>query len=254
MKYIIGNLKMNLLTLAERERYFESFIKEIRDKKFANTKIVLCPPAIHIEEFGKKLAGKTVFIGAQNIFFLVCGSYTGGISVLMVKNFGGDFLIVGHSECRKYFSESIEQMKAKVSLAIKTGLSVVYCVGETSVDRAAGKTHKIIKQQLQEVLGEVPNSKLESMIIAYEPIWSVGSDEVPAGDDVLAAKIVIKKQLVEMFGNGALEKIKILYGGSVSTKTVVDVCLEPEMDGVLVGRESLIPYEFLKIGEQIENA
>ena len=144
-------------------------------------------------------------------------------------------------------------MKAKASLAIKAGLSMVYCVGESAQERSSGKTHKIIKQQLEDVLGEVPNSKIENIIVAYEPIWAVGSDEIPSSDDVLGAKIIIKKQLVEMFGNGALERIKILYGGSVNSKTVKQICIDPEMDGVLVGRESLIPYEFLKISEIIDD-
>lgn len=253
MKYVIGNLKMNLLTPAERERYFESFAKEIKGKKFMDTKVVLCPPAIHMESFVGKLSSKTVQIGAQNVFWEERGSYTGEISASMVKNFGGDFLIVGHSERRKYFSESVEQMKAKASLAIKAGLSMVYCVGESAQERSSGKTHKIIKQQLEDVLGEVPNSKIENIIVAYEPIWAVGSDEIPSSDDVLGAKIIIKKQLVEMFGNGALERIKILYGGSVNSKTVKQICIDPEMDGVLVGRESLIPYEFLKISEIIDD-
>ncbi len=254
MKYIIGNLKMNLLTPAERERYFESFEKEIKNKKIVDAKIIICPPSIHIEAFAKRIATKTVSIGAQNVFWEERGSYTGEISALMAKNFGAQYLIVGHSERRNYFSENAAQMERKVSLALKCGLRVIYCVGETVVERNSGKMQKIIKQQLQEIFQKVPNSKIENMIVAYEPIWSVGSDKVPASDDVLAAKIVIKKQLVEMFGNGGMEKIPVVYGGSVSSRTVLQVCIEPEMDGVLVGRESLIPYEFLKISENINNA
>lgn len=251
-KLIVGNLKMNILTVAERDRYCESFTKELGTKALAGVEIVLCPPVIHLENFAQKLKGGKVAIGVQNVFWDDRGSFTGEVSPLMVKNFGADYVIVGHSERRRYFGESDEMFNAKMKAALKNDLNVVFCVGETLEEKKANQTSEVIAEQLGKGLAELPLMKISKIVIAYEPVWAVGSDEVPSEDEIMLAKILIRKILVAKLGAEYADKVRILYGGSVNARTVEQVCLKPGMDGVLVGRESLIPVEFLRIAEIID--
>jgi triosephosphate isomerase len=142
----------------------------------------------------------------------------------------------------------------KIKSALKNGLSPVYCVGETLEEREAGAMKDVITAQISEALEGVPGTKLEKIIIAYEPVWAVGSDVVPTGNEVMEARILIKRILAEKYGMKNAEKVRILYGGSVKAKYVWQLCVEPGMNGVLVGRESLVPAELIKIAELINNA
>ncbi len=250
-KIIVGNLKMNLLTIAERDRYIESFERDVKVLEKGDVEIVLCPTSVNLGKFLEKIKIKNVSIGAQNIFWEEHGSFTGEISSLMVKNLGCKYVIIGHSERRKYFAENDEAINLKIRASLKDSLIPIVCVGESNEQRRAGETVKVISQQLSQSLLEVPISKVAEIVFAYEPIWAVGSDVIPSGDEILEVKIMIKKILVEKYGNSVAEKVKILYGGTVNSKNVSQVCLEPQLDGVLVGRESLIPNEFLKIASLI---
>jgi len=249
-KLVVGNLKMNLLSVVERERYLNLFRKEIEKKEFSRTEVCLCPPIIHLEVFKKEL-GEKIAIGAQNIFWEREGSFTGEISVAMVKNFGAEYVILGHSERRKYFGENNKTVNLKIQSALKTGMKPIACVGETIEEKKRNQTMMVITRQLKESLFEVNRTKAENITIAYEPVWAVGSDQVPTSNDIMSAKILIRKVLIELFEKKYAEEVRIIYGGSVSTQTVKETCLDPAMDGVLIGRESLTPYEFLKITEII---
>jgi triosephosphate isomerase len=137
-KLIVGNLKMNILTISEREKYFESFKKEIKNKKLTNSQIVFCPPSVHIESFVKKVKSKNVSVGAQNIFWEEKGSYTGEISAPMIKNLGAEYVILGHSDQRRYFFENDEKINLKISAALKNGLKIVLCIGENGEQKKSG--------------------------------------------------------------------------------------------------------------------
>lgn len=245
---------MNLLTQAERNHYLSSFSSELKKSKFPNSKIVLCPPCLHMEKFVGILQGAGVEIGAQNIFPEERGSFTGEISPLMVKNFGGKYTIVGHSERRRYFDETNAVANEKIKLALGSGLRPIYCIGETEDERRRDLTFDVIAGQLEEGLAGIANTQADKLVIAYEPIWAVGTDAVPTSDEVMEVKILIRKILSELYSPEMAERIPILYGGSVKSRTALEVCVEPGMDGVLVGRESLIPIEFLKIANIIDKA
>ncbi len=249
-KIIVANLKMNILSKTERDQYLELFQKELAGKKIKNCEIVLCPPAIHLEGFEKAKIKKTK-IGAQNMFWEEKGSYTGEISPLMLKNFGCEYVIVGHSERRRYFCERDEEINFKIISALKNRLMPIICVGESKVEKDSGQTLKIISQQVKNALEKISRTKAENIIIAYEPIWSVGTDVIPTENEIMEAKVLIRKILSGLFGVKYAEKVKIIYGGSVSSLNVDQVCLKPGLDGVLVGRESLTPHEFIKIAEII---
>lgn len=253
-KLIIGNLKMNLLTTVERERYVESFKNELKNRKILDAKIVLCAPDVHLEYFVKKLKLKTISIGAQNLFWEDRGSFTGEVSAPMLKGLGVEFVIIGHSERRKYFGETSVSANAKIKAALKSNLAPIYCVGETFDDRETGRTASVIIEQIKDGFADISSVKASSIIIAYEPVWAIGGDKIPSSDEILEVRILLKKILAETYGIAVAEKIKILYGGSVKAATVKQACLDPKMDGVLVGRESLIPLEFMNIVEILDNS
>ncbi|MDQ1284361.1 MAG: Triosephosphate isomerase [Patescibacteria group bacterium] len=250
MKLVVGNLKMNILSPVERERYLGLFKKELGRKKLEKTEIVLCPPPIHLESFFKTL-GKKVRIGALNIFWERQGSFTGEVSPAMVKNFGGEYVVLGHSERRRYFCENDQDVSLKIVAALKEGLSPILCVG----DKEQGlKSASVVVSQLKNCLDKVNNMRIENVVICYEPVWAISSNNpgrLPTSNDVMSARLTIKKFLVEKYGAKTADKVRIIYGGSVDAKNVREICVDSGMDGALVGRESLEPYEFVKIAEII---
>lgn len=243
---------MNLISSLEREQYLEIFGKELEGKKIGNAQIVICPPAIHLEAFEKK-KNRKISLGVQNIFWEKSGSFTGEISAEMAKNLGAEYVIIGHSERKKYFEEKDEEINWKILAALRAGLIPVICIGETKEERMENITHKIIQEQLRKALEGINRIKAERLVIVYEPVWAVGSDVIPTVNEIMEAKVLIRKILVELFEKKYAEMVKILYGGSVNSKNAKEVCIDPEMDGVLIGRESLMPGEFLEIAEIINN-
>ena len=249
-KLVIANLKMNLVSAADRERYVSNFKKESGSREFLRTKVVLCPPYVHLEYFKKELP-ESVGIGSQNMFFEREGSYTGEVSGAMVKSLGCEYVILGHSERRKYFGENDLSIGLKMAEALKIGLKSILCVGEK--DQRAGSA-AVILGQLKKSLEKVSGTRMENVVVCYEPVWAISSnnpDHMPTTNEIMTARILIKKFLVEKYGKKTADKVRIIYGGSVDAKNVRDVCVESAMDGALVGRESLTPFEFMKIVEII---
>ena len=251
-KLVIGNLKMNLLSIFEREEYLKNFRKELIGKKFSQTEIILCPPFIHLERF-VKIFGKKVSVGAQDCFWENSGSYTGEISPAMLKNFSCSYVILGHSERRKYLGENNEAINQKVLTSLKNNLLPIICVGETKAERQEGETMRVITEQIQGAFQSISEIDLGKIVVAYEPIWSVGTNEIPTANEILEAKVLIQKILSQMFSKQSIEKVTIIYGGSVSVKTVKETCIDGGMSGALIGRESLTPREFIKIAQIINN-
>jgi triosephosphate isomerase len=250
-KLIVGNLKMNPATLAEFERYLDLLEKEAGNKKFEKTEIVVCPPLVFLKNLVDRKI-RNIKTGVQDIYWEYQGAYTGEVSAGMAKSAGAVYAIVGHSERRRYFGEDEEIINLKIKACLKSGLNVVLCIGESEEERKRNQTVPVIKKQLKGSLQGIGPGKIECINVVYEPIWAVGSDKVPSADEILEAKIVIKKNLAELYSRKAAEKVRILYGGSIAMRFVEQVCLDPAMDGGLVGRESLVPYEFVKIAKKID--
>lgn len=246
-------MKMNPVSAVEFDRYLDMLGKELQNKDFEKTEIVICPPAVYLQKLLDRKF-KDVKAGAQDAYWEYQGAYTGQISAGMVKSLGAQFVIVGHSERRKYFGEDEEVINLKLKAVLKNGLNAVLCVGESAEERKKGQTPNILKKQLKGSLAGIGAGKLEYISFAYEPIWAVGTDNVPASDEILQAKIIIKKILAEMYSMKSAEKMRILYGGSVKSHCLGTACLDPAMDGTLVGRESLVPYEFVKIAKIIDES
>lgn len=250
-KLVVGNMKMNPVSAMEFERYLEYLEKELAGKDFEKTEIVVCPPIIFLQRLlDRKI--KNIKAGTQDVFWEHHGAFTGQISAGMMKSLGANYVIAGHSERRKYFGENEEIINLKLKAILKSGLNAILCVGESLEERKKGQTSAVLKKQLKGSLAGIAPGKLEYISIVYEPIWAVGSDKVPTSDEILEAKIIIKKAIAEIFSVKSAEKMRLLYGGSIHSRFVNQVCIDPAMDGGLVGRESLVPYEFVKIASLIE--
>jgi triosephosphate isomerase (TIM) len=250
-KIVVGNLKMNPISAVEFDRYLDMLEKELKNKDLEKTEIVICPPAVYLQKL-KDRKFNEVKAAAQDVFWEYQGAYTGQISAGMVKSVGATYCLVGHSERRKYFGENEEIINLKLKAILKNGLSAVLCVGESAEERKKGQTPNVLKKQLKDSLDGISTGKMEYIVIAYEPIWAVGTDKLPTSDEILEAKIIIKKALAEIYPLKSVEKIRLLYGGSVKSHCAGQVCIDPAMDGVLVGRESLMPFELVKIAKMID--
>ncbi|MFA7208930.1 MAG: triose-phosphate isomerase [Parcubacteria group bacterium] len=248
MKNIVAaNLKMNLLSISEREAYLKRLSVLLSGKKFSDTEIVLCAPFVHLEGF-KKWKNKKVKRGAQNMFFEDKGSFTGEISPVMLRNFDCEYVILGHSERRKYIRENDQDVNLKVISSLKNGIKPILCVGEDADQKKEGTD--IVVEQLQNCLDGVSKWKIENVIICYEPVWAISSnnpDHLPTTNEVMGARLVIKKFLVAKYGPKITEKVKIIYGGSVAPDNTEAICVDSGMDGALVGKESLAPSSLIKI-------
>ena len=239
---------MNLLSVKERMSYGNLLKKEFSDKKLANIEVVICPPFVHLEALSK--LSKKVKIGAQDVFSEDSGSYTGEISPLMLKSIDCKYVILGHSERRRYFSENNHEINLKVIAALKNSLKPVLCVGEDASQKMEGDA--VMINQLTECLLDVSKERIREVVICYEPAWAISSnnpDHLPTANDIMSARLLIQKFLVSKYGAEIVKEVSIIYGGSVAVSNVMEVCLESKMDGALIGRESLYPHQFAKIAQ-----
>lgn len=251
-KLIVGNWKMDPQTMKEASSIFLKTRTIAGSLRKVDT--VVCPPAVFLGDLRAKVTGSRCVLGAQDCHFEPSGAHTGEVSSLQLKSLGVRYVIIGHSERRKD-GESDERVGKKVEAVLRSGLSVILCVGEEGRDRGGrylGKIHQQILVDLQ----SVPKKDLGRVVIAYEPIWAIGEKARRSAHprDVLEMKIFIRKVLSDMFGKSDAEKVLFLYGGSVDEKNARDFLLAGEADGLLVGRASLEPKvfgEILKITESL---
>ena len=238
---IAGNWKMNT-TVAEAEKLASS-LRDILDK-IEGIEKVLCPPFISLTTLSKVLQGSSVKLGAQNMYFEARGAYTGEISPLMLKGLV-EFVILGHSERRSYFGETDELINKKVQVALDFGLKPILCVGERLEENEAGKTEQVIARQLEGSLANIEPGI--DLVIAYEPIWAIGTGK--AADGITAATTIkfIRDTLANLWDSDAAQKVRLLYGGSVTGNNIAEFVSQPEIDGALVGGASLKANEFSSI-------
>jgi triosephosphate isomerase len=245
-KIVIGNWKMNPLSLKEAEKLFTNITKSVSSIK--KTEIVICPPFLYLEKL-KKISRKISF-GAQNVFGRDTGAYTGEISGDMLYNIGARYVIVGHSERRNPPNgegETNGDVNKKVKASIGAGLRPILCVGENTRD----ENHEylnFVKKQIEECLNGVSKNFIAKVIIAYEPVWAIGKGALPATpEEFREMNIFIKKILSDKFGVKEASKVKIIYGGSVDEKNALGFIEEGQADGFLPGRASLDPKKFSEI-------
>lgn len=242
-RLIVGNWKMNG-RLTSGLVLARDIAQKAEAKKPLSYDVVLCPPACLIWPVSETLAGTPVHLGGQDCHYATHGPYTGDVSAAQLADLGCRYVIVGHSERRQAYGESNALIGQKLEAAQLAGLTAILCVGETAEQLAAGATADIITRQVKESL---PASfRPAQLVVAYEPVWAIGSGQQPAPPDIAAVHKIIRKAL----GGATGELVQILYGGSVSPANAASILAEADVDGVLVGSASLNSDGFWAIGEK----
>jgi len=227
-KLIVANWKLNPTTQSEAEKLFNSIKDGVKDINDVET--VICPPFIYLS----KLRG--LDLGAQDCYWEEKGAYTGEISVAMLKNLGCRYIIVGHSERRKYFAETDESVNKKIKAVLKAGLIPIVCIGETQEERESEKTEEVLEKEIKDGLEKIDLSKI---VIAYEPIWAIGTGNACDVEEAQRMKEIIQKM--------TSKNVKILYGGSANANNAEDYLKQAGFNGLLVGGASLKSDEFISI-------
>ncbi len=238
--FIAANWKM-YKTMQETEEFVNSFLPEVKD--VSDVDIVIAPTFTSLTVAFELLKGSNVRLAAQDIYFEKEGAYTGEISAQMLVDVGCSFVIVGHSERRQLLNESDEVVNKKIKAAKEAGLGVIFCIGETLAEREAGKTLDIIKREVEQGLIDVD---LENLVVAYEPIWAIGTGVTATPEQAQEVQFDVRDQLRSIYGDKA-DDLRILYGGSVKPENISDLMAKPDVDGALVGGASLKPDSFAKI-------
>ena len=241
---IAGNWKMNT-TLDEAV----ALVKEMQNKLEVIEKVdrVICPPFISLDRVAELLKGSAIKLGAQNIYFEEKGAYTGEISASMLAHLC-EFVIIGHSERRQYFSETGEIVNKKIVTAQKISLKPVLCIGEKLAENEAGKTEEVLVGQLKSSLADIDYPK--GLVVAYEPIWAIGTGKAATGSQANETIAFIRQSMAKRYGNDTAGDIRILYGGSVTADNIAEFIGQSDIDGALVGGASLKAEQFLSIVKQ----
>jgi triosephosphate isomerase len=234
---VAGNWKMNGLraSIGELEKIIAGA------ERLGNVDLMVCPPATLIASFAAAARGSAVAIGGQDCHALAVGAYTGDISAEMLRDAGAAAVIVGHSERRQYHGETDAAVRAKAVAAHRAGLLAIVCVGETGAERDAGRANTIVQAQLD---GSLPDH--DNFVVAYEPVWAIGTGLTPTLQDVAAIHGFIRERLAARYGDGG-ERTRLLYGGSVKPGNAKELMAVANVDGALVGGASLEASEFLAI-------
>ncbi len=242
-KVIAGNWKMNMLP-GEAIEMINELTPLVKDTK---NEVILCVPYIDLFYALLTAQNTNIKIGAQNMHFEESGAYTGEVSGKMLKSINVEYVIIGHSERRQYFAETDETVNKKIKSAFKYGLKPIVCVGETLEQREAGKAVDVITKQTELALEGLSNEQVENTIIAYEPIWAIGTGKTATSEDANNAIKEIRNKISEIYGEETSSKVIIQYGGSVKSSNAKELFNMSDIDGGLVGGASLKAEEFSKI-------
>lgn len=243
---IAGNWKMNK-TLQEAV----NFASEVKQKipSFESVESVICAPAIFLDRLVQEIKGTDLRVGAQNMHFEDEGAFTGEISPVALKDLGVQYVIIGHSERREMFNETDEAVNKKVHAAFRHGLTPIMCVGETLEEREAGQWQQVVHTQTRKGLVGLTKEQVAKVVIAYEPIWAIGTGKTASAEDANEVCAYIRETVAEQYDQGTAEKIRIQYGGSVKPGNIQELMNQSDIDGALVGGASLDPNSFLQLLE-----
>ena len=242
-KVIAGNWKMNMLP-NETIKFIEELTPMVKDTE---NEVILCVPYTDLFYALLNAQGTNIKIGAQNMHYEESGAYTGEISGKMLKSIGVEYVIIGHSERRQYFAETDETVNKKIKTALANELKPIVCVGETLSQREAGKAEKIITKQTELALEGLTEKQVKELIIAYEPIWAIGTGKTATKEDANEAIKAIRNKIAKIYGQTVADGVIIQYGGSVKSSNAKELFEMSDIDGGLVGGASLKPEEFSKI-------
>ena len=242
-KVIAGNWKMNMLP-NEAIEYIQDFEGLVKDTEH---EVILCVPYIDLFYCLMNAQGTNIKIGAQNMHWAENGAYTGEVSPKMLKSIGVEYVIIGHSERRAQFSENDETVNKKVKAAFENELKPIVCVGESLEQREEGVTEEVITSQTRLALEGLTKEQVKNTIIAYEPIWAIGTGKTATSEDANNSVKAIRAEIAKIYGEDVAEEIIIQYGGSVKSSNAKELFTTSDIDGGLVGGASLKPDEFAKI-------
>ena len=242
-KVIAGNWKMNMLP-NEAMEYIQVFTELVKDSE---NEVVLCVPYTDLFYCLMNAQGTNIKIGAQNMHWAENEAYTGEVSAKMLKSIGVEYVIIGHSERRQYFAETDETVNKKVKAALANGLKPIVCVGETLDQREAGKTAEVITSQTEKALEGLTKEDVEKIIIAYEPIWAIGTGKTATSEDANNSIKDIREKIAKIYGQNTANGVIIQYGGSVKSTNAKELFGMSDIDGALIGGASLKVEEFEKI-------
>jgi triosephosphate isomerase (TIM) len=240
---VAGNWKMNGLrlsaeTLGAIQAGYTPGLK-------AKVELLVCPPATLIHPFAQQAVGSRIAIGGQDCHAKESGAFTGDLSAEMLSDAGASYVIVGHSERRQYHNEKDADVCAKAAAAHRAGLAAIVCVGETRQEREAGKTLAVVRKQLR---GSIPvDSSSQNLVVAYEPVWAIGTGLTPTTADVAEVHALIREELRRLVGKGEQGRVRVLYGGSVKPSNADELLAVENVNGALVGGASLVAADFLAI-------
>ncbi len=245
-KIVAGNWKMNN-NFQEAEELIETILDLLENNETENPLMVLCPPFPYLE-LATDLTDEThVSVGAQNVSQFVKGAYTGEVAAPMLRSIGVEFCIVGHSERRKYFNESSELLKEKVDVLLDHSIKPIFCCGEQLEEREKEIHFEVVKSQIQESLFHLNETEFENIVIAYEPIWAIGTGKTATSEQAQEMHAFIRKLLIEKYGEEIANDCTILYGGSCNAQNARELFANPDVDGGLIGGASLKAEDFYKI-------
>ena len=239
---IAGNWKMNK-TIAEAVEFVNDIKGKLND---ADVDVVICAPFTLLKDLKEVTKGSNIKIGAQNMHFAENGAFTGEISSTMLKELSIDYVIIGHSERRQYFSETNETCNKKVLKALEVGIDPILCCGETLEERETDKTKDVVKTQVISGLANVKAEDLSKVVIAYEPIWAIGTGKTATAKQANDVISYIREVIASLYGELA-NQVRIQYGGSVKPSNVVEIMGQSDIDGALVGGASLEPSDYIAL-------
>ena len=241
-----ANWKMNL-TFQEAELLLKSTLPACSNLS-ENRQVIFAVPSPYLTMAQKQVAGeKNVFAAAQNVYSKKSGAFTGEISVSMLNSIEVKYAIIGHSERREYFNENNHFLAEKVKICLENNITPIFCCGEALPAREVNEQNIFVSRQLQESLFDLPAEQIEKIVIAYEPIWAIGTGKTATNDQAQEMHAHIRRQLAGKYGEGVSNNISILYGGSVKASNAKEIFEKPDVDGGLVGGSSLIADEFVQI-------
>jgi len=242
---VAGNWKMNM-NLQEGLKLAKEIENYYSDKP-GNTGVILCTPFIHLAEVAGVLKSGKVKLGAQNCASEASGAYTGEVSPAMIKSTGAQYVIIGHSERRTYYHEDDQLLNRKTTLAVATGLDVIFCCGEVKEERESGKHFDVVKKQLENGLFTIPAEDIKKVIIAYEPVWAIGTGLTATPEQAQEMHKYIRGLVSGKYGKEIAEDLTIQYGGSCKPSNAAEIFSKPDVDGGLIGGASLKKEDFCAI-------
>ena len=245
-KLIIGNWKMNL-NMQEASLYLHKLMEVLKPRR--DVEVVVSPTTLTLQSLSLQINRRIAKLAAQNCYWRDHGAYTGEVPAAHLRGIA-DYVLIGHSERRYIFIESDKDIRLKVQAAIRNRLQPILCVGETAQERALGETRDVLADQLTSGLANVTAEELDRIVIAYEPIWAIGTGDNAKPVDVKKATQMIRQHVAHLYGKKAAEEVRILYGGSITVDSAADYLAISGLDGLLVGAASLDIHQFTEIIEK----